>query len=47
MERFLVLAPLLILRQPYIALWIIAVLSSVTALQRALYVRQQAHRQSH
>ncbi len=45
MERFLVLAPLLILRQPYIALWIIAVLANVTALQRALYVRQQARRQ--
>jgi CDP-diacylglycerol---glycerol-3-phosphate 3-phosphatidyltransferase len=42
MERFLVLAPLLIVRQPYIALWIIAVLANVTALQRALYVRQQA-----
>jgi CDP-diacylglycerol--glycerol-3-phosphate 3-phosphatidyltransferase len=44
MERYLVLAPLLILGQPYIALWIIAVLANVTALQRALYVRQQAHR---
>ncbi len=42
MERFLVLAPLLIVRQPYIALWIIAVLANVTAIQRALYVRQQA-----
>lgn len=46
MERFLVLAPLLIVRQPYIALWIIAVLANVTALQRALYVRQQARRKS-
>ena len=46
MERFLVLAPLLVVRQPYIALWIIAVLANVTAFQRALYVRQQAHRQT-
>lgn len=42
MERYLVLAPLLIVGQPYVALWIIAVLANVTALQRALYVRQQA-----
>ncbi len=42
LERFLVLAPLLIVRQPYFALWIIAVLANVTALQRALYVRRQA-----
>jgi CDP-diacylglycerol--glycerol-3-phosphate 3-phosphatidyltransferase len=46
LERFLVLAPLLIVRQPYIALWIIGVLANVTAFQRALYVRQQAKRQS-
>lgn len=45
MERFLVLAPLLIVGQPYVALWIIAVLANVTALQRALYVRQQARAQ--
>lgn len=45
MERFLVLAPLLIVGQPYLALWIIAVLANVTALQRALYVRQQARAQ--
>lgn len=44
MERFLVLAPLLIVRQPYLALWIIAVLANVTAFQRALFVRQQARR---
>jgi CDP-diacylglycerol--glycerol-3-phosphate 3-phosphatidyltransferase len=42
MERFLVLAPLLIIGQPYVALWIIAALANVTALQRALYVRRQA-----
>jgi CDP-diacylglycerol--glycerol-3-phosphate 3-phosphatidyltransferase len=46
MERYLVLAPLLVVRQPYLALWIIAVLANVTALQRALYVRRQARRQS-
>jgi CDP-diacylglycerol--glycerol-3-phosphate 3-phosphatidyltransferase len=45
MERFLVLAPLLIVGQPFIALLIIAVLANVTALQRALYVRHQARAQ--
>jgi hypothetical protein len=42
MERYLVLAPLLVFNLPWVALWIIAVLANVTALQRALYVRQQA-----
>ena len=42
MERYLVLAPLLVLNLPLIALWIIAVLANVTALQRALHVRRQA-----
>jgi CDP-diacylglycerol---glycerol-3-phosphate 3-phosphatidyltransferase len=41
-ERYLVLAPLLVIAQPMIALWIIAVLANVTALQRILYVRAQA-----
>jgi CDP-diacylglycerol--glycerol-3-phosphate 3-phosphatidyltransferase len=45
MERFLVLAPLLIVGQPFMALLIIAVLANVTALQRALYVRHQARAQ--
>jgi CDP-diacylglycerol--glycerol-3-phosphate 3-phosphatidyltransferase len=44
MERYLVLAPGLILNLPIVALWIIAVLANVTALQRALYVRTQAKR---
>ncbi len=42
LERFLVLAPLLIVRQPYLALWFIAVRANVTALQRSLFVRQQS-----
>lgn len=44
MERYLVLAPGLILNLPIVALWIIAVLANVTAAQRALYVRAQAKR---
>ncbi len=44
MERYLVLAPGLLLNLPVVALWIIAVLANVTALQRALYVRRQARR---
>jgi CDP-diacylglycerol--glycerol-3-phosphate 3-phosphatidyltransferase len=43
MERYFVLGPLLVLNLPIVALWIIAVLANVTALQRAWYVRQQAH----
>lgn len=42
MERYLVLAPALLFNIPLVALWIIAVLANVTALQRALHVRRQA-----
>jgi CDP-diacylglycerol--glycerol-3-phosphate 3-phosphatidyltransferase len=42
MERYLVLAPLLLLNQPVIAIWIVAVLANITALQRFWKVRQQA-----
>ncbi len=44
-ERFLVLAPCLIINRPMIALWILAVLSNVTAVQRIWYVRMQAYAQ--
>jgi CDP-diacylglycerol---glycerol-3-phosphate 3-phosphatidyltransferase len=43
MERYLVLAPLLVLNQPIIALWILAILGNFTALQRIWFVRRQAH----
>ena len=42
-ELYLVIAPLLLLNLPQIAIWIIAVLANVTALQRIWKVRQQAH----
>lgn len=42
-ERYLVLAPLLVLGQPMLALWILAIFSNVTALQRVWFVRNQAH----
>ena len=45
MERYLVLAPLLVLNQPIVALWVLAVLGNFTALQRILFVRRQAHAQ--
>jgi CDP-diacylglycerol--glycerol-3-phosphate 3-phosphatidyltransferase len=45
MERYLVLAPLLVFNQPIIALWILAVLGNFTALQRIWFVRRQAHAQ--
>jgi CDP-diacylglycerol---glycerol-3-phosphate 3-phosphatidyltransferase len=42
-ERYLVLAPLLVANQPIIAVWIIAVLANFTALQRIWFVRKQAY----
>jgi phosphatidylglycerophosphate synthase len=44
-ERYLVLAPLLVFNQPIIALWILAILGNFTALQRIWFVRRQAHAQ--
>ncbi|MBI5828503.1 MAG: CDP-alcohol phosphatidyltransferase family protein [Chloroflexi bacterium] len=40
-ERYLILAPLLIFDLPMAALWIIAILANVTALQRIWHVRRQ------
>jgi len=34
MERYLVLAPTLVLNIPLVGLWIIAILANITALQR-------------
>lgn len=42
-ERYLVLAPLLVFNNPMIALWILAILGNFTALQRIWFVRRQAH----
>lgn len=41
MERYLVLAPGLIFQQPVWALWIIAILANITAVQRIIDVRRQ------
>jgi CDP-diacylglycerol--glycerol-3-phosphate 3-phosphatidyltransferase len=41
-ERYLVLAPLLLFNLPIIAIWVVAVLANVTALQRIWKVRRQA-----
>lgn len=41
-ERYLVLAPTLILNVPMVGVWIIAILANVTALQRIIDVRRQA-----
>jgi CDP-diacylglycerol--glycerol-3-phosphate 3-phosphatidyltransferase len=41
-ERYLVLAPLLVLNQPILALWLLAIFSNFTALQRIWYIREQA-----
>jgi CDP-diacylglycerol---glycerol-3-phosphate 3-phosphatidyltransferase len=42
-ERYLVLIPLLVFDQPFLAVAVIAVLGNVTALQRILHVRVQGH----
>jgi CDP-diacylglycerol--glycerol-3-phosphate 3-phosphatidyltransferase len=44
-ERFLVLAPLLVLNKPVWAIWFIAIFANFTALQRIYYVRAQARAQ--
>jgi CDP-diacylglycerol--glycerol-3-phosphate 3-phosphatidyltransferase len=46
MERYLVIAPLLLFNQPVIAVWIVAILANITALQRFWKVRQQARKQA-
>jgi len=43
MERYFVLVPALIFNIPVIGIGIIALLANITALQRILYVRKQAH----
>ncbi|HUM28493.1 MAG TPA: hypothetical protein PKN81_19780, partial [Anaerolineales bacterium] len=40
-ERYIVLIPLLIFNQPFLAVVFIAVLGNITALQRILHVRAQ------
>jgi CDP-diacylglycerol--glycerol-3-phosphate 3-phosphatidyltransferase len=45
-ERYLVLAPTLILRIPMVGVWIIAIFANITALQRILDVRRQALEQN-
>jgi len=42
MERYLVLAPALILNIPMVGIWIIAILANLTALQRIIDVRRKA-----
>lgn len=42
-ERYIVMIPLLIFNQPFIAVGLIALLGNITALQRILHVRAQGH----
>ncbi len=42
-ERYIVLIPLLLFNQPFLAVAIIAVLGNFTALQRIAHVRAQGH----
>lgn len=42
-ERYIVLIPLLVFDQPFIAVVLIALLGNITALQRILHVRTQGH----
>lgn len=43
-ERYLVLAPLLVFDQPLIAVWLLAVLTNFTALQRIFLVRREVYK---
>ena len=43
-ERYIVLAPALVFNQPLIALWILAVLTHITAIQRIYIARKDAYR---
>ena len=43
LERYVVLVPALILNIPMVGLWIVAVMANLTAIQRILHVRRQAH----
>ena len=43
MERYLVLAPAIILNYPVVGLWIIAIFSNLTAIQRIIDIRRQAY----
>jgi CDP-diacylglycerol--glycerol-3-phosphate 3-phosphatidyltransferase len=42
-ERYVVLVPALIFNYPVIALWILAILTNFTAVQRIIHVRRQAY----
>jgi len=44
MERYLVLAPSLVLNIPMVGLWIIAIFANITALQRIWDIRQQTRK---
>jgi len=46
MERYLVLAPSLILNYPLVGMWIIAIFANITALQRIVDIRRQAYQES-
>jgi len=45
-ERYMVLAPSLILNIPIVGLWIIAIFANITALQRIIDVRRQSYQDS-
>lgn len=45
MERYLVLAPTLILNVPLVGIWIIAILANLTAIQRIVDVRRQSRQE--
>jgi len=44
-ERYIVLAPSLVLNVPHIGVAIVAILANITAIQRIIHVRRQAHLQ--
>jgi len=43
MERYMVLAPSLILNWPMVGVWVIAIFANITAVQRIIDIRRQAY----
>jgi len=46
LERYLVLAPSLVLNIPWVGVWIIGIFANITAIQRIIDVRRQARDQN-
>ena len=46
LERFIVIGPAIVFRIPMVGVAVVAILANITAFQRIVYVRRQAHQQA-